>query len=819
MDVAPVFKTTASGVDTASLSEDQKKDLKALDALWLKREQILTKVIKVQSAITQFLSEEISVYTLKANIAMLERISNQFEVIQSAIYDNSMAIEEEEEENEVLFRAFFEKVKNDAEFLSENQENNNTVPPKFKLSNIIKLKLPAQQIPEFKGDILGWRKFKETFVSLIHENPEIPNVQKFHYLLGALKNNTDNVVREIPVSCDNYEVAWQALLDRYDNTNLLIDAHLEKLLTVKQVSKDNVVELRSLLDTVQSNVRALTALKVQWNVILVYMVKQKLDVESRKQWQLQTSSTEYPKYDEMMEFLNKRCLMLESIQKPKEVPDSKSSYQDNKAFNSGSSKFKTRTSHSLATEVKKEDCQLCSEKHRLFYCPSFLKLTPQQRVAKVRELKVCVKCLSQHIGECSLKGSCRICSKDSHNTLLHVEKDTDSEKKEDTKQKIPITNSSCIQVHCNRPWKFKSRQVLMGTAEVLIEDRQGNWHKIKALLDSASQSCFVTERLVQILNLKQQKIDVPVSGIGEIKTTIKCKVNSVIKSRNSCFKEELEFLVVSKIASDVPCNNIDISKWKIPVDIQLADPSFYQSSKIDMLIGTEWFYNIMKPGKIELGPNNPCMYESELGWIVAGSYYESGKKVCQNSPQNNFAITTTSESHKKFPIQEWRVNNRDLTQEDMECEQHYQETFRRNRCGRYVLRLPLKVDSTLGESKSIAYRRLQSLQKQFDKNPQLQQNYDKFIKEYCDLGHMEVVPDEEADPPNSYYIPHHAVIKASSTTTQLRVVFNASSKTTNQKSLNDVLMVGPNIQNDLRTILLNFLIKSYVFIADIEKMF
>lgn len=101
------------------------------------------------------------------------------------------------------------------------------------------------------------------------------------------------------------------------------------------------------------------------------------------------------------------------------------------------------------------------------------------------------------------------------------------------------------------------------------------------------------------------------------------------------------------------------------------------------------------------------------------------------------------------------ANNKELTQEDLDCEQHYQETTRRNQSGRYVLRLPLKADSTLGESKSIAYHRLQSLQRQFDKNPQLKQNYDKFIKEYCDLGHMEVVPNEEVDPTNSYYIPHH----------------------------------------------------------------
>ncbi|XP_055527818.1 uncharacterized protein LOC129720381 [Wyeomyia smithii] len=67
-----------------------------------------------------------------------------------------------------------------------------------------------------------------------------------------------------------------------------------------------------------------------------------------------------------------------------------------------------------------------------------------------------------------------------------------------------------------------------------------------------------------------------------------------------------------------------------------------------------------------------------------------------------------------------------------------------------------------------------------------------------------------------YFLPHHAVYKESSSTTKIRVVFDASAKTTSGISLNDALEVGPTVQNDLITILLRFCCYPVVLTADIK---
>lgn len=69
-----------------------------------------------------------------------------------------------------------------------------------------------------------------------------------------------------------------------------------------------------------------------------------------------------------------------------------------------------------------------------------------------------------------------------------------------------------------------------------------------------------------------------------------------------------------------------------------------------------------------------------------------------------------------------------------------------------------------------------------------------------------------------YYLPHHCVIKETSTT-RLRVVFDASSQTTSGISLNDALLTGPVLQQELFCILLRFRSFEYAMTADIAKMY
>lgn len=133
---------------------------------------------------------------------------------------------------------------------------------------------------------------------------------------------------------------------------------------------------------------------------------------------------------------------------------------------------------------------------------------------------------------------------------------------------------------------------------------------------------------------------------------------------------------------------------------------------------------------------------------------------------------------------------------------------------RNFVTLLLRPHAELDEFRSMAQRRLFSLERRFQREPELRIKYVQFMREYERLGHM-----QKADPllPGTmhYFITHHAV----AIDQKFRVVFDASAKTTNGKSLNDVQYIGPRLQSDLTDILMKFRTGRFAMSADVAKMF
>ncbi|GBM02733.1 hypothetical protein AVEN_40808-1 [Araneus ventricosus] len=120
--------------------------------------------------------------------------------------------------------------------------------------------------------------------------------------------------------------------------------------------------------------------------------------------------------------------------------------------------------------------------------------------------------------------------------------------------------------------------------------------------------------------------------------------------------------------------------------------------------------------------------------------------------------------------------------------------------------------NSLGDSRRVAEKRLEQNVRKLSKNPTIQKLFNDFLEEYKNLDHMEKINNENLSTIN-YYMPHHGVFKPDSTSTKLRVVFNASSPTTTGKSLNDVLLSG-KINEDVFNIMLRFRKLQIVLIVD-----
>ncbi|XP_062542405.1 uncharacterized protein LOC134210368 [Armigeres subalbatus] len=214
------------------------------------------------------------------------------------------------------------------------------------------------------------------------------------------------------------------------------------------------------------------------------------------------------------------------------------------------------------------------------------------------------------------------------------------------------------------------------------------------------------------------------------------------------------------------------------------------------------------------------LQNTELGWIVSGKVPDS----TLSESQSLIVVCSTSDLQDqlaKFWELETCRSQSTLSVEESTCEEHFDRTTIRDETGRFIVTLPKKnmILGQLGHSETTAIKRLIGMERRFCGNPELKKMYTEFIQEYLELGHMKEAVEEAKDAVTRYYLPHHAVFKPESTTTKLRVVFDASCPTSTGNSLNDALLVGPVLQDDLTSITLRFRTHRIAVNADIAKMY
>ena len=354
----------------------------------------------------------------------------------------------------------------------------------------------------------------------------------------------------------------------------------------------------------------------------------------------------------------------------------------------------------------------------------------------------------------------------------------------------------------------------MMSAIIRVRKSDGTFIEARALLDTCATAHFMTETLAQQLGLPTQPCSIPINTINEMTTVSRDLIQITFRALHSDFQKTLTCLTVSRITDSVPDEVFPRESLKIPANIHLADPEFHIPRPVDILIGSGTTLSLMSIGQISLSRDD-CdlvLQKTQLGWVVVGGILDNTE---------NRIISCNLSELKEQIAKFWVIENVDAEMSNLSekslCETHYSENTTRNDNGRYVVRLPFRAEGrNFGDMRRIALRRFHALQRKLNTNSALKEEYHKVMEEYVSLGHMSLVNDDSS---SRYYLPHHAVVKATSATTKTRVVFDASAKSSNNISLNDELMVGPTIQDKLFEHLLRFRTHSHVMTADIEKMY
>ncbi|XP_071056044.1 uncharacterized protein [Onthophagus taurus] len=462
------------------------------------------------------------------------------------------------------------------------------------------VKLPTLDLPKFYGDYVDWVHFDETFCALVHNDPYMDDINKFYYLISCLKGDAAKTIASLEITRDNYKIARDLLKERFENKEKIIKTHVSALFELPAITKESHMHLRRLLDDYNRHTRALKALGEpvkQWGTLLIHILARKLDETTRFKWEEHVVETykrkQIPDAQSMIDFLTNRCNVFETIER-------------------GKPKIGKVSAH---LTVDKAECYLCKGNHMIYNCGKFKDLDVKTKYNEAKRLKLCINCLKggHFASKCKSLSTCKKCA-ERHNTLLHVAKPIptatnitpENTKENDEQPTVQALNAT------------NEQNVFLSTAIVEVKNGEGKWQRARALLDSGSQSNFITNDLTQRLKLHTYKVDLPVTGINQTATRITEGVSTQIKSIYNNFHANLSFLTIEQISDEFPNFRVKQKEMQIPAQVKLADPNFCEPSQIDLLLGAGIFAQLVSIGQIKLGSGLPTLQKSVLGWIVSG---------------------------------------------------------------------------------------------------------------------------------------------------------------------------------------------------------
>lgn len=675
--------------------------------------------------------------------------------------------------------------------------------------------LPRINLPTFDGSYEQWESFRDKFKSIVQNDPRLSNVERMHYLCSCVKGDASNALDHLAITDSNYDVAWKILVARYDNKRRLITLHLQSLLSLPSLNSETSSDLRHLRDQTNKAIQALKNLGREvehWDDLLVFLVAKQLDKSSRKAWELKLGDTlEYPSYSELDQFLESRIRALDAITP---VVNEKSQ---------APAKRKALASHNASTVSF--SCPLCKTNHLLYQCATFLKQTPSQRFDFIKKQKRCSNCFStkHFVKDCTSSRACRQCSK-RHHTLLHLETSDQSADTPPQPASTPATRVNEVTSHLLSRTVSPNSNILLATARVRVYSPHGRFISVRALLDQGSAATFITESLAQRLRLSRLNRSMFVTGISEMQSVVR---HSAVITITPAHCDEPSFsttaLILRSLTKYLPSKVKTSPTWGHITGLTLADHDPMNTDPIEVIIGADLFGMLVLDGVRKGSENEPIAQNTILGWILSGPISTSPSSEPKSEvAHHGVVLETLDHDLRRFWEIEELPQKTHYSSEELQCDEHFRATHSRTPQGRYVVRLPFKHGPpiSLGESYSIAVSSFLRMEQRLSQDQTKASEYRDFLAEYEALGHMiQLSPTENVKPDQSYYIPHHAVLRESSATTRLRVVFNASCRTSNGSSLNDHMLIGPKLQKDLASVVMQWRQYRFVFTADIAKMY
>ena len=487
-------------------------------------------------------------------------------------------------------------------------------------------------------------------------------------------------------------------------------------------------------------------------------------------------------------------------------------------------------------------CLLCSSQHNLNDCADFKKKPYPARVDFVKEKGLCFNCLvPRHmVKTCKKRPACSVCDR-KHDTLLHsplydrttlydvpinqgdvsISTPCGDSVKQESGQETTNKVNGYIGVQ-NAPLKYK---IGLPILPVKVKAKGGDTVVVTlAFIDNGSNTTFCTEELMNQVRAVGKKTRLHLTTLDSERNPVDANLldlevydleENVLNNLPTVFTRP-KLPVTEKDAA----KQDDVDRWPHLSGVIIPDVK----ASVGLLIGND-NSDITEPLEIRKGyQGTPYAVRTVLGWVL------NGPLGLERATDNHKCTASFVHSDEDLNLQFSDFCNREfsdcITDKSIEMSQedkralNIMENSVKLVNGHYEIALPFRTyPPNLPNNKSVALHRLFLLKKKFQKDPIMHGKYSKFMEDLVERNFAERVPESCVENQDGlvWYLPHHSVVHPQKPD-KVRVVFDCSAKYEGA-SLNNNLLLGPDLTNTLVGVLLRFRLYKVAMMSDIESMF
>ncbi|XP_069105757.1 uncharacterized protein [Argopecten irradians] len=738
--------------------------------------------------------------------------------------------------------------------------------------------LNMARFTRFDDDPATYTAWKNSFQGIVKELKCIRPVEEIDLLIKWLGPKSSQQVLSLRTSNSyNPEAGltriWARLDERYGAPELIESSLRTKIAKFQRIVTKDYSRLYDILD-VLSEIQSLKE-DPRYESLLSYYdsstginpVVAKLPLHLQTKWTERatrykvTHKVPYPPFSHFVNYISDMSSM-------SNAPSFKYTYEGQEGIQRKN--FQTKKTTTFQTPVTSEqDRPACPihtyASHKLSECKQFRQRPIEERKNILRENRRCFKCCedSHTARDCDRKIKCDECGSSFHATCMHITRppaeghrksngkvqskgqSQKSVEKHNSNSESPQAcnhhdredvNTKCTTVCGNFSGRSCAKVILV---KVFPKHHPENAVEVYAILDDQSNQSLASPKLLDSLNVDSEEVNYTLSSCsGSFRMSGRRALGYTVESMDGTYKRTLPALIE---CPDIPDDRSEIASPDIIKHLHhLKDIPILQyraDCDIGLLLGRD-IPDVHQVKEQVTGPrNSPFAQRLGLGWVIVGDvcmgnvHRPTGFEISTRKTtilQNGRGTIFEPCQNQLFVKEDATLDRNDLlfqrTKEDdkvgtsVEDRQFIaimeREMFR-NEEGNWTAPLPFRVPRLkMPNNRAMAYKRALILESSLKRNPTKKEHFVTFMSKVLSSGAAEVAPPPTGE---SWYLPIFGVYHPQKPD-QIRGVFD-SSATYDGTSLNQSLLSGPNLTNELLGILLRFRKDEVAFAADIEQMF